>query len=98
MISSEEPANDRKLKPTVQSEPEAAVSIITGSNNHQTSKSRSRRVSTDASASDHSDSAKVTAALDALYLDLYENKLDPISDAGYSSAPVQLVKDSQKGD
>jgi hypothetical protein len=30
-------------------------------------------------AADHPDSANVTAALDALYMDFYENKLDPIS-------------------
>jgi hypothetical protein len=40
----------------------------------------------------HSDSAKVTAALDALYMDLYEDKLDPMSGARCSLAIVQLLK------
>jgi hypothetical protein len=125
-MMSPEPANDRKLKPTVQ-EPEAGISTSTGSNDHQR-KSKARRVSTDASApivashqtteaADHdqrnpklsvehikklfpdlyhSDSAKVTAALDALYMDIYENKLDPIDEPGCSFAPVRLVKEYLK--
>jgi hypothetical protein len=40
----------------------------------------------------HSDSARVTAALDAVYMDLYEDKLDPINGAGFSLAIVYLVE------
>jgi hypothetical protein len=93
MMSSEEPVNDRKLKPTVQ-EPEAITGTSTGrkvSANALASIVASHQTTTE--AADHPDSAKVAAALDALYMDLYENKLNPIGDAACSFVPVQLVRD-----